>query len=589
MKKATIPIWPLFQLKSAQVISLLAIAKLTKLSIKIRCKTITTTEFKKLLHDYKNSEASSIFKDITSKNGCSLTEALSELNLILEESHFKEALSHSMNYNQSLAKSNTISKTNKKETIKAPVKDQSSSPSKQIKENGGYLQHYLDSPKEKGSEASRKKIDFSSIISSTTQYPIKTLPYQLNKSIKDLPDDISIVPTKRIHADCEFNQKTSLTSKYILYKSKTSISIRSKRNQTAYYVINQSFYVPPIGLQNIGNSCYFNTALHLIKFSYPFSYYLKLNNPSRSKFPFKDEITKLYSCLWSSNERVVNPSSVFHELHNQCDKFVQGYQSDSYEALIKMLNIYHEQTQTSSYSKGFSCPMIPMPKVITKDVVADGINQINAYENSIVYDLFANVGLWEYECTLCNESKARFGLKIGLELDIEENNTIESSLKAFFAKSKFADYKCPSCKAVADVCLQFHWTSASPILIFQIKRFFLRKGKYVKNSKEVRCPKTLDIKDYLGKDLCKASEYKLVGIGNHSGSLEGGHYYAYGYDITEQCWGEYNDSSVCKKIKINKCSSNAITLVYLRKDLMNIEKFWVKDELAKLSLLQRLN
>ena len=62
------------------------------------------------------------------------------------------------------------------------------------------------------------------------------------------------------------------------------------------------------------------------------------------------------------------------------------------------------------------------------------------------------------------------------------------------------------------------------------------------------------------------TKYNLIGIGNHSGSIDFGHYYA--YIKINNSWYEFNDSftSSCGGISLD--SSGAYVLFYQREDII---------------------
>ena len=98
----------------------------------------------------------------------------------------------------------------------------------------------------------------------------------------------------------------------------------------------------------------------------------------------------------------------------------------------------------------------------------------------------------------------------------------------------------------------------------------------------------IDISPYL-KIPVKTSKYTLVGVGNHHGSLDGGHYFAYVKSISDSKWREFNDSYVQTMNYIEPISSSAITLMYLREDLLNFNQLFSEGIYKKLTLLSRLS
>ena len=55
--------------------------------------------------------------------------------------------------------------------------------------------------------------------------------------------------------------------------------------------------------------------------------------------------------------------------------------------------------------------------------------------------------------------------------------------------------------------------------------------------------------------------YSLYGIGNHSGTIDFGHYYAY-IKLNDKKWYEFNDSSIRKIGYIDTNSKTPYTLFY---------------------------
>ena len=90
----------------------------------------------------------------------------------------------------------------------------------------------------------------------------------------------------------------------------------------------------------------------------------------------------------------------------------------------------------------------------------------------------------------------------------------------------------------------------------------------------------LDIGKYVvNADKKKESVYDLFAIGNHSGSLSFGHYYAYAKNHVKGKWYEFNDSYV-REIddEDSLISSNAYVLFYRKRgsDAINWDELYLK-------------
>ena len=60
--------------------------------------------------------------------------------------------------------------------------------------------------------------------------------------------------------------------------------------------------------------------------------------------------------------------------------------------------------------------------------------------------------------------------------------------------------------------------------------------------------------------------YDLFAVTNHFGSLNGGHYTAYGKNALDSQWYNFNDSSVSKASEDQICSRSAYLLFYRRRE-----------------------
>ena len=65
-----------------------------------------------------------------------------------------------------------------------------------------------------------------------------------------------------------------------------------------------------------------------------------------------------------------------------------------------------------------TCDMMNAPNLIDASTMETGIFQIISYNNSIVTDLFGNIGLWIYTCRGCNQKVSRYCYKLGIELEL---------------------------------------------------------------------------------------------------------------------------------------------------------------------------
>ena len=103
-------------------------------------------------------------------------------------------------------------------------------------------------------------------------------------------------------------------------------------------------------------------------------------------------------------------------------------------------------------------------------------------------------------------------------------------------------------------------------LIIIIKRFKQIGMNYIKNNSLIKFDETLDISRYkLGDtDLFK---YRLFGIGNHIGGIDGGHCYAYCKDIRDihSNWIKYDDDNFNNTLQFSQVLSPSAYLLFYKK------------------------
>ena len=143
---------------------------------------------------------------------------------------------------------------------------------------------------------------------------------------------------------------------------------------------------------------------------------------------------------------------------------------------------------------------------------------------------------------------------------------------------------CPKCKEHQCANKKIEIYNPPNILIVNFKRF----NNMSKIDTVVDFPiEGLDIGKYVvNEDKKKESVYDLFAIGNHSGSLSFGHYYAYAKNHVTGKWFEFNDNSVFEIDGSNRLvSSTAYVLFYRKRDSSNVN--W--DELYQQPFMEYVN
>ena len=104
--------------------------------------------------------------------------------------------------------------------------------------------------------------------------------------------------------------------------------------------------------------------------------------------------------------------------------------------------------------------------------------------------------------------------------------------------------------------------------IIHLRRFEkLRNGKVKKLNSLVNFPiKQLNLKDFVvNHGIHDNVVYDLYGVTYHSGSCDGGHYFARCLNSIDNIWREFNDTSVSRAAQSDIVHQNAFLLFYKKR------------------------
>ena len=189
-------------------------------------------------------------------------------------------------------------------------------------------------------------------------------------------------------------------------------------------------------------------------------------------------------------------------------------------------------------------------------------------ESSIIIDSFYGQIINIFTCK-CSYKSYSFEKILDLPLLLEKTNisiSIDELLDNFFEGDTILfETKCEECgrKRVMH-SKEIKFSRPPNILILSIQRFNVKNQR--KNNCMIQFTEELNLQKYIDEECGHGNEYRysLYGIGNHSGTINFGHYYAY-IKLNNKTWYEFNDSSVRKIGNINTSSTTAYTLFYKKK------------------------
>ncbi|KAK7324420.1 hypothetical protein VNO77_27956 [Canavalia gladiata] len=293
---------------------------------------------------------------------------------------------------------------------------------------------------------------------------------------------------------------------------------------------------PPLGLRNLGNSCYLNSVLQCLTYTPPLANFcLRFQHSSHcdssaSSCPFcilekqiarslrldlpHDAPSKIQSCL-----------RIFAE-HFRC-----GRQEDAHEFLRYVIDACHN-----------TCLRLKKLRRKGGDVAGGG----DGGGGTVVKEIFGGALQSQVKCLCCGYESNKVDEIMDISLDVFHSNSLRDSMQKFFQPEVLDGnnkYKCDSCKKLVAAKKQMSILQAPNILVIQLKRFEGILGGKI--DKAVAFEEVLVLSSF----MCKASqdpqpEYKLFGTIVHSGySPESGHYYSYIKDAMGR-WYCCDDSCV---------------------------------------------
>ncbi|VVA31924.1 Hypothetical predicted protein [Prunus dulcis] len=305
---------------------------------------------------------------------------------------------------------------------------------------------------------------------------------------------------------------------------------------------------PPLGLRNLGNSCYLNSVLQCLTYTPPLANFC-LRNQHTSLCDSSDAERKRDCPFCILEKRIVRslsldlsldaPQKIQSCLRIFSEHFRCGRQEDAHEFLRYVIDACHntclrlKKLRRTASSNG-------------NGNVANGIGNGTTTTSTVVKEIFGGALQSQVKCLSCGTESNKVDEIMDISLDVFHSNSVKDALQRFFQPELLDGqnkYKCESCNKLVAARKQMSILQAPNVLVIQLKRFEGIFGGKI--------DKSISFEDVLvlSSFMCKASqdlrpEYKLFGTIVHSGfSPESGHYYAYIKDAMGR-WYRCNDSFV---------------------------------------------
>lgn len=154
---------------------------------------------------------------------------------------------------------------------------------------------------------------------------------------------------------------------------------------------------------------------------------------------------------------------------------------------------------------------------------------------------------------------------LALHLPIIGDGTckISDCYTEYFKHFDLNEYKCDNCKSIGSTQSEYTDIVLPPQLIFALERFVdknLHRKVEIEDrgDKKTECLVEFPVTSHLEIQNVR---YYLIGVCNHHGNVENGHYIAF---CKHQKWYSYNDEVVQTILSDKICSKDAYILFYSR-------------------------
>lgn len=362
---------------------------------------------------------------------------------------------------------------------------------------------------------------------------------------------------------------TDITSREVSLEPKKS-PYSTPRSIISPY--NGSRCPKPVGLNNLGNTCFFNAAVQCLARCMPltnfilskdFERQINPNNPKSSKGKIAQAYRSFLEDLCKGSGYARDPSQLRRAVVSKFKRFANFGQHDSQELLCSLLDGLHEDMNQSAYAKGNESPRQTGSNSDSWDVHV-------SRNSSPIVDIFHGVLYSSISCPECKRVEKVRDPFMFLSLDIPRlrfNVKLNDCLSSFCQKETLDErnkWKCEGCKNMVKATKEMGVERCGQkILIIHLKRFSGEGYFASKIDTSVDYPDELDAKTFANSDR---GTFRLIGAVFHSGGLGGGHYTAAAVDPESNDWYNFNDSMATKINRSEAHKGGAYILFYQRNE-----------------------
>ena len=354
---------------------------------------------------------------------------------------------------------------------------------------------------------------------------------------------------------------------YACYLSELKDELEVNENNFSFKCINRGEYnitnsgkkednnLPPVGLENIGATCYMNSALQclvntpkLVQYFLDEENAIQKNGNALLSINFLEIVKNLLRKEESSKNITSYSPDVFFTVV-QTDPLFQGIAGDSIDLIRFFLQTIHSELNHLRVDNCF------MKYKTNNNMILDNfLDSFTQNNQSIITDIFFFIEKSELYCELCQSTTTSYGCFSDLIFPLEEirkyiygNNSNCVNIMDGFEFYKRKSYisgqnqiSCNNCHFMSNAYQKNSLYSLPEVLILNLNR-----GRGNIYNVGINYNEIIDLSGEVETHIESSDTFKLKCIISHFGpSSTSGHFIAFCYVESKGKWYEFNDSIV---------------------------------------------